>query len=92
MATILDSVRKIADRRRHDFMQNTIALEQSQLLDQLHTLGECLMEDDSREGQIVTRRCIDFVVAVGAFKFPNTWNDAMHGRFHGRDTVEVVRG
>jgi hypothetical protein len=95
MATI-EEIHAAADEQRLGFMENTVHLTRDQLLRQMETLGECKMEDESREGQIVTQRCINFVDAVGAFKYPSTWAEAKRDHFQGplcdiRDLQDKLR-
>lgn len=84
MAT-LQEIKTQADKTRAAFMANTIRLDQSQLVRQIETLGECKAEDESRAGQIVTQRCIDFAIAVGRFRFPDTFDNALRVHFQGKE-------
>lgn len=82
MATV-EQIKAAADEIRREFMANTIRLDLRQLLTQLETLGECRAEDESREGRAVTDCCISYVQAVGGFRYPNIWAEAVRDHFVG---------
>jgi hypothetical protein len=73
------------DKNRMDFLKNTIALDQAQLVTRLELLGECRAEDESREGKEATGRFIAVVTAVGRMKYPLTFDAAVRDHFQGCD-------
>jgi hypothetical protein len=87
MSTTLESI--IAEGYSHDgFLGLMIRLDQAQLIAALEEMGEDYVDEESRAGKDFASRCMEAVRAVGRFKFPDTWDEAVRLHFQGDASAE----
>lgn len=72
----LQEAQQFADKSRRDFINNLLDLDLAQMRGQVQVCVEMLENpDNSDEARENAKRILDFVNALGRFRFPLLWED-----------------